>query len=62
MGQLTGINLSCGSDPHDRLIPVSCSIEEVILDHPREGLSHHGYFVKVKLKRYIMIPYRDVPL
>eukprot|EP00731_Ephydatia_muelleri_P033304 Em0027g52a len=46
-----GINLSCGSDPHDRLIPVSCSIEEVVLDHPRKGLSHHGYFVKVKLKR-----------
>ncbi|KAL5500088.1 hypothetical protein EMCRGX_G011589 [Ephydatia muelleri] len=46
-----GINLSCGSDPHDRLIPVSCSIEEVVLDHPRKGLSHHGYFMKVKLKR-----------
>ena len=50
MGQLTGVNLSCGSDPHDRLIPVSCSIEEVVLDHPREGLSHHGYFVKVGKK------------
>ncbi|KAL5500056.1 hypothetical protein EMCRGX_G011552 [Ephydatia muelleri] len=33
------------------MIPVSCPIEEVVLDHPREGLSHHGYFVKVKLKR-----------
>ncbi|KAL5500121.1 hypothetical protein EMCRGX_G011625 [Ephydatia muelleri] len=56
MGQLTGINLSCGSDPHDRLIPVSCSIEEVVLDHPREGLSHHGYFMKVKLKSLSRLP------
>ncbi|KAL5500176.1 hypothetical protein EMCRGX_G011690 [Ephydatia muelleri] len=54
--KVSGINLSCGSDPHDRLIPVSCSIEEVVLDHPREGLSHHGYFEKVKLKSLSRLP------